>query len=426
MVEDATLIERKAPNLMEKAGRHALIFAFITVFLDAAGIGLIFPVLPSLIQELKGLSVAQAAVYGGYLAFSYSLMQFLCGPLLGNISDRFGRRPVLLVSLAVLGCDYIIMTLTQDYWILFIGRIVAGVSGATYATVNAFIADVSPPDKRAANFGIIGAGFGAGFIFGPMIGGWTGAEFGTRAPFFVAAVLAFLNFSYGYFVFPESLPKEKRRKFEWRRANPVGALARISAMPVVGLLVFSYFAYYIAHLVYPAVWAYYTEEAFNWTPRETGYSLTAVGIVFLIVQGYLIRKIIPAIGEVRTVYLGVLLNILGLVGTAFAPAGWFIYLMIPLAGFGAIVRPALTAVISNQVSESEQGELQGILAGAAGIAAIICPLVMTQSFTALTREGAAVYFPGIPFLLAALMLVVAIIPFYRTVGTGIRKNAPAE
>lgn len=410
---------------MSTIGKHAVLFAFVTVFLDAMGIGIIFPVLPDLVQELTDLSVAEAAIYGGYLAFSYSLMQFLCGPLLGNLSDSVGRRPVLLVSLAVLGCDYILMAVTDHYWVLFIGRIIAGITGATYATVNAFIADVSPPEKRAANFGIIGAGFGAGFIFGPMLGGLAG-EFGTRVPFMIAAVLAFVNFAYGYFILPETLAAEKRRKFEWARSSPVGAIMRITAMPAIGLLVIAYFTYYISHLVYPAVWAYYTQEAFGWSAWENGMSLTAVGVVFLIVQGYLIRKIIPAIGEVKTVYLGVVVNVTGLIGTAFAPAGWFIYLMIPLAGFGAIIRPALTAVISNQVSDSEQGELQGVLAAASGIAAIICPIIMTQSFTALTTAGAPVYFPGIPFLLAALFLIIAVIPFYMTVGSGTKKEAPAE
>jgi len=309
--------------------RRSALFVFVTVALDAMGIGIIIPVMPDLLQELSGLSVGEAAIWGGYLAFSYALMQFLCAPTIGNLSDRYGRRPILLVSLATLGIDYIVMAVTPSLWVLFIGRIVAGIAGATYSTATAYIADVTPREGRAAAFGLVGAGFGVGFVLGPALGGVMG-EFGTRAPFWAAAAVSFANFAYGYFVLPESLDPANRRPFEWRRANPLGAFLNILRYPSVAWFVAVSFLYGLSHFVYPAVWSFYTKEKFGWSNLEIGLSLAAVGIGFAIVQGWLIRHILAWLGEKMTAYLGFALNIVSMAGIALATQGWMIYALMPL------------------------------------------------------------------------------------------------
>lgn len=296
-----------APDAIRAAPRRSAVFVFVTVALDAMGIGIVIPVMPDLLQELSGLSVGRAAVWGGYLTFTYAAMQFLMSPVLGGLSDRFGRRPVLLVSLATLGADYLVMAVAPSLWLLFIGRAVAGVAGATYGTATAYIADVTPREKRAAAFGLIGAGFGVGFVMGPAIGGLMG-ELGTRAPFFAAAAVALANLAYGWLVLPESLPPGRRRAFDWRRANPLGGLMQVARVPTVGWLVAASLAYTLAHYVYPAVWSYYTKEAFAWSNAKIGVSLAAVGAGFAIVQGGLIRIFLSRLGERRTGYLGFLLN----------------------------------------------------------------------------------------------------------------------
>ncbi len=390
--------------------RHAATFVFVTVFVDAIGFGIIIPVMPALLQELRGSTISDAAVWGGYLAFVYAAMHFLVGPTLGNLSDRFGRRPVLLISLATLAVDYVIMALANSMTILFIGRLLAGISGATVPTANAYIADVTPPEKRAANFGLIGAGFGLGFIVGPVIGGLAG-EFGTRVPFLAAAALAFLNVLYGYFVLPESLPEEKRRAFDWRRANPFGAAQHFAKLPAVAWFFVAMFVFNVAHYVYPTTWSYFTQEQFGWSSGQIGLSLAAVGVGFVIVQGWLIRKIIPAIGEVRTAMMGFVLSAVALVGIAFAAKGWVVYAMLPVTVLGAIVTPAMTGLMANRTADDAQGELQGALASVTGITTILSPLIMTQMFGFYTRATAPVYFPGAPYLFAGLLTVAAITPF---------------
>ncbi|MEM1160922.1 MAG: MFS transporter, partial [Pseudomonadota bacterium] len=265
--------------MTKKTRNRSALFVFVTIALDAMGIGIIIPIMPDLMQELSGEDIGNAALWGGYLAFSYAIMQFLFGPTIGNLSDRYGRRPVLLISLFMLGVDYVVMALAPNLVILFIGRVLSGIAGATHSTATAYIADVTPKEKRAAAFGLVGAGFGVGFVFGPAIGGVIG-EFGTRAPFVAAAALAFLNFAYGYFLIPESLPPEKRRNFELHRANPMGALYQMRRVPMVGWFVVAMFLYALSHYVYPAVWSYYTKEKFGWANWEIGVSLAAVGIGF--------------------------------------------------------------------------------------------------------------------------------------------------
>lgn len=392
------------------ARRNAVLFVFVTVLLDAIGIGIIIPVMPDLLTELSNLPLSEAAYWGGYLTFVYALMQFLCSPTVGNLSDRFGRRPVLLASLTALCIDYVVMGLAQSLWLLFVTRIVAGIAGSTYSTANAYVADVTPTDKRAQNFGLMGAGFGLGFVFGPVIGGLAG-EFGTRIPFFAAAALAGLNVAYGLFVLPESLKPEKRRAFSLARANPLGVARRIAAVPMLAWFFVSVFLFDLAHFVYPAVWSFYTKEAFAWSSAEIGLSLAVVGIGSAIVQGWLIRKILPAFGETRTAITGFAINAVGMALIAFASAGWMIYALMPLIALGAIVTPALTGTMSNRIPDDAQGELQGAMRSIAGITMIITPLVMTQLFGQFTARDGLPYFPGAPFLAAALLMAAAIPPF---------------
>ena len=396
--------------LRRPAGRRAAAFVFVTVLIDAMGIGIILPVMPDLIRELTDLPLGAAALWGGYLSFVYALMQFAFGPTLGNLSDRFGRRPVLLISLFTLAVDYLVMGFAPTLWLLFAGRALAGIAGATYSTANAFMADISPPDRRAQNFGLIGAGFGVGFIAGPVIGGLA-AELGTRAPFFFAAALAMVNFAYGALVLPETLAPENRRRFDWRRANPLGAARQIASMPMLAWFFVAMFLFDLAHHSYPAVWSFYTKEAFAWTNAEIGLSLAIVGVSFAVAQGWLIRVVIPRMGEVPTAFWGFVLSIAGLVAFGLATEGWMVYVIIPFTGLGALITPAMTALMSRRVPADAQGELQGALAGVLGVTLIVSPVLMTQIFGHFTSAAAPVYLPGAPFLGAAVLMALALVPF---------------
>ncbi len=393
-----------------KHRKHAALFVFVTVLIDAMGIGIIIPVMPDLLRELSDLPLSEAAVWGGILSFVYALMQFAFGPTIGNLSDRFGRRPVLLISLAALAVDYVVMALAPTLWLLFVGRVVAGIAGATHSTANAYIADVSPPDKRAQNFGLVGAGFGLGFVIGPVIGGLAG-EIGTREPFFAAAALVFLNFLYGWFVLPESLARDNRRTFQWMRANPFGAAAQIRKFPTLLWLFLTVFIYSIGHFVYPAIWSFYAKEAHGWSNAEIGISLAIVGVGFALVQGWLIRLILARLGEMRTAVFGFCISSVSLVGLAFASESWMVYAMLPVAALGAVVTPALTAIMTNLTGDDAQGELQGALSSVGAVTLIISPLLMTQLFSTFTKAGMSLYFPGAPFLAAALLMMIALVAF---------------
>ena len=396
--------------LRQPGGRRAAAFVVVTVLIDAMGIGIIMPVMPDLIRELTDLPLGAAALWGGYLSFVYAVMQFAFGPTLGNLSDRFGRRPVLLLSLFALAVDYLIMGFAPTLWLLFAGRALAGIAGATYSTANAYMADVSPPDRRAQNFGLIGAGFGVGFVAGPLIGGLAG-ELGTRAPFFVAAALAMINFAYGALVLPETLAPENRRRFDWRRANPLGAARQIAGMPMVAWFFVAMFLFDLAHFAYPAIWSFYTKEAFAWSNAQIGLSLAIVGISFAVAQGWLIRLILPRLGEAGTAFWGFVVSIAGLVLFGLATEGWMVYAIIPFTGLGALITPAMTALMSRRVPADAQGELQGALSGVLGVTLIISPVLMTQIFGYFTSAGAPAYLPGAPFLGAAVLMALALVPF---------------
>ncbi|MBF9048228.1 MFS transporter [Rhodobacterales bacterium LSUCC0031] len=393
--------------------RLPILFILITVTLDAMGIGLILPVMPDLIREVRGASLADAALWGGMLSAVYAVMQFGFSPLIGNLSDRFGRRPVLLVSMAVMALDYVVMAVAGTIWLLFAGRIVAGITAATHSTALAYMADITDGSKRAQNFGLISAGFGMGFILGPVIGGLLGG-LDPRAPFVAAACLAAANFAFGWFVLPESLPPERRRAFDIRRANPAGALKAVRKLPGVGALLAVMLAYQIANFTYPAVWAYYTQGAFGWDTHMVGLSLAAYGVAIAVVQGGLIRAILPRLGEGRAVFWGLILNTGCLLAYGLANQGWMIWVLIPISAVGAIVAPAMQGVMSRAAGADQQGELQGVLSSISALSMILSPLMMTQAFFWFTREGADPRLPGAPFLLGAVLMGAALLIFLRT------------
>lgn len=386
--------------------RPALAFIFLTILIDVIGIGIIVPVVPTLIRELTHEGLSRASQYAGGLTFAYAAVQFVAAPVMGGLSDRFGRRPVLLAALLGLGLDYVLVSFAPTLAWLFAGRIVAGIMGSSFTTATAYIADVSPPEKRAANFGLVGAAFGLGFIIGPALGGWF-AEYGSRVPFMVAAGLSLCNFLYGYFILPESLPMEQRRPFDWARANPVGSLLQFRRYPAVLGLVAALVLLYLAGSATQSVWTFYTMLKFDWTEKMVGYSLGAVGLGAALVQGGLVRVAIPKLGAGRAVLLGLLFYVAGFMLFAFASRGWMMYAFLVPYCLGGIAGPALQGLISSQVPADEQGELQGGLTSLVSATGIVGPLLMTNLFAFFTRPGAPVQFAGAPFLLGAALALAA-------------------
>jgi DHA1 family tetracycline resistance protein-like MFS transporter len=397
---------------LRKPGRKALLFILVTVLLDSMGFGVIIPVMPELIMELTGEGLSRAAVYGGWLGFVYAALQFLCAPILGNLSDRFGRRPVLLYAVASLGIDYIIMGIAPTIRWLFAGRAIAGIAGASFTPAHAYIADVSPPEKRAQSFGLMGAAFGAGFILGPALGGILG-ELGPRAPFFAAAGLSLLNFTYGYFVLPETLDPARRREFDWRRANPVGTLLQIRKHPVVLGLLAVLFLWQVAHQVMPSTWSFYTMYKFGWTEVLVGASLAFVGTVMVLGQSTLPRVVIPRLGERRSAMIAMTVGGIGYAGYAFATEGWMMFAWLVTWLLGALTMPSLQALMSHRVATDAQGELQGAVGSLYSLSAIIAPPLMTQMFRYFTAEETSIHFPGAPFLLSATLVLAGLVIFWR-------------
>jgi DHA1 family tetracycline resistance protein-like MFS transporter len=389
-----------------KLGNNAIIFIFITLLIDVIGLGIIIPILPALMTELTGESVAEASAEGGWLMFAYAIMTFLFSPILGNLSDRYGRRPIILFSLLGLGIDYLFMAYAPTLTWLFVGRIVSGIMGASFTTASAYIADISTPEKRAQNFGLVGAAFGLGFIIGPVIGGLLGG-FGSRIPFFAAAALSLINFIYGVFVLPESLSEENRRPFDWRRANPFGALKTIRKHKEVAGIVLSLFFLYWASFSVQGTWSYYTKYLFNWSESEIGYSLAAVGFMAALVQGYLIRKINPKLGNKKSIVLGILLYTSGLILFSLANEGWMMYAILIPYCLGGITIPAMQSEMAKYVPANEQGELQGALTAVNSITAIIGPVSMTTIFAYFASTSAPFYFPGAAFFAGAILCAIS-------------------
>jgi DHA1 family tetracycline resistance protein-like MFS transporter len=390
-------------------------FIFITLLIDIIGFGIIIPVTPTLISELKDLNndMSLASKYGSWLMFIYAGMQFLFAPFFGSLSDKYGRRPVLLFSLFGFGIDYLFMALAPTYEWLFLGRIISGITGASITTGFAYIADVSTAENRAKNFGMVGAAFGLGFIIGPVIGGLLG-QFGPRVPFYAAAVLALLNWLYGYFVLPESLSKDNRRDFNWKRSNPLTSLLRLKRFPALGGLLIAMTLVYLASHAVQSNWSYFTMYRFKWDEKMVGISLGVVGVLVAVVQGGLTRVINPKLGNEKSIYTGLLLYTIGMFLFGVATQGWMMFVFLIPYCFGGIAQPALQSVMAGQVPANEQGELQGALTSMQSACAIIGPLLMNNLFFYFSHDSAPIYLPGAPFLLGAALLLASFMVAYRS------------
>ena len=404
-----------------KPGPNALLFIFITVMINMIGFGIILPVMPQLIMDVTGDGLAQASRWGGYISVAYAVMQFIMMPVMGQLSDRYGRRPILLGSLAAYAADFLMLALAPSLVLIFVARILAGCFAATFSTANAYIADISPPEKRAANFGLMGAAFGLGFIIGPALGGLIGDQYGHRAPFYAVAALGAINFVYGWFFLPETNPPENRKPFNWRRANAFSSFRNFAQYPAILPAAAVFFLLGLARWSFPAVWAYFAQERIGWSPREIGFSLMAVGLSAAIVEGGLTRIVIPAIGEARAAIISMSISVLAYACYAFATEGWMIYALIAFGAFAGFAAPALQGIMSKSAPANAQGELQGAIGSLNGVAMILGPLMMTQVFAAFSAEDASVYFPGAHFLLAACLAALAFIPLMEA----IRRISPA-
>lgn len=397
-----------------KDSKAALGFIFTTILIDVIGFGIVIPVFPKLISELTGEGLSGASQTGAYLLFSYAFIQFIFSPILGALSDKVGRRPILLLSLLGLGIDYILQAVSPTIFLLFIGRLFAGICGSSYTTASAYIADVSTPEKKAQNFGLIGVAFGVGFIIGPIIGGVAGDLWGPRMPFFIAAGITLLNFIYGFVFVPESLSKENRRSFQWRKANPVSSLLNARKYPLIGGLFAAIFLINLAGHAVQSNWTFYTMYRFEWDELMVGLSLGFVGVLVAVVQGGLIRVLIPKFGDKKSVYIGIALNALGLFLFGIATDGWMMFaILIPYA-LGGIAGPAIQGIMSNQIPSDHQGELQGTLTSIMSMTTILGPLIMNNLFAFFTGKSAFIHFPGISFELAALLALGGLFLAYRT------------
>jgi DHA1 family tetracycline resistance protein-like MFS transporter len=400
--------------------KGALGFIFVTLFIDILGLAIIIPVLPKLLQDLTHTNISIASEYAGYLTFTYSLMQFICSPLLGNLSDHVGRRPVLLGSLLGFSVDYALMAFAPAIGWLFLGRTISGITGASTTTATAYIADVSSGDKRSANFGLVGAASGLGFILGIGLGGYLGA-ISIKLPFLAASGLALVNAIYGFFILPESLDKAHRRKFDWKRSNPVSSLKRLADYPALGGLVSAFTLVYIGQKAVEQVLAFFLEEKFHWKLPSIGHLGIFIGLLLVGIQGGLIRILIPKYGPKKNIIWGMLFYAVGLILIAFNNLGWVMYLcMVPYC-LGGISGPALQGFITNKVSAREQGELQGALTSLVSFTNIIGPVVMTMLFSYFTRKNAPVFFPGAPYLMGAILMLISAFIAARSL-----KNAKEE
>lgn len=387
-----------------KKKQAAIGFIFITMLIDITGWGIIIPVIPKLIKELIHGDVSEAAKYGGWLTFAYAMTQFLFAPLIGNMSDKFGRRPIILISLFAFALDYVLLAFAPTITWLFVGRIIAGLTGASISTASAYIADVSTPENRAKNFGMIGVAFGLGFIIGPVLGGILG-HYGSRIPFYAAAVLCLLNFLYGYFILPESLSKENRRPVNLKRANPIGVFLNLRKYPsLYGLLIALFLIYVAAHAV-ESNWSYFTMYKFNWNEKMVGISLGVVGVLVSLVQGGLIRLTSKKLGNKKSIYIGMTLYTLAMFLFAFVSESWMMFLFLIPYCLAGIAGPALRAIIAGHVLPTEQGEIQGTIASLMSAATIIGPPVMSSLFYYFTHQDAPFEFPGMPFILGGLLMM---------------------
>lgn len=400
--------------------RLALAFILLTVAIDAIGIGITFPVMPELLTQVTGANVSSASLWGGMLATSFAVMQFLFGPVVGNLSDRYGRRPVMLLALGVMAVDYAIMAVAGTVWLLLVGRIVAGMAAATYSTANAYVADISVPEDRAKNFGYIGAAFGVGFILGPLMGGFA-AELGPRAPFWLAAVIAAANMAFGYFVLPESLHEESRRPFSLKRANPFASFRAIGHLPGMKRYLIIMFFYTLAFQSYGSVWSFFGTERFGWNAWWNGLSLAAFGVSMAVVQSLGVAPAIQRWGAKRTAGYGMAVDAVAFGFYGFVSSGFWALLFTPIAAVAGVAGPALQGIMTNGTPDDQQGELQGVVSSVSSVAMGVAPMIMTSIFWFFTKPGALVYSPGAPFLLAAALMVICVavlVADKRAIGRG--------
>lgn len=395
---------------MGTPGRLPIFVITATVTLDAMGVGLIMPVMPALLREVDGGSLAQAAVWGGIMSAAFAVMQFLFGPVVGALSDRWGRRPVLLISLLAMAADYVIMALAGSLWLLLVGRILGGITAATHSTANAYMADISAPHEKAQRFGLLMAGFGVGFVLGPILGGFL-AEYGTRAPFWAAGALALANALLGFAVLGESLPRRRRRRFSWARANPFGAFRAVARLAGVAPLLAVFFLFNVATYVYPAVWAFFLTERFGWGEGTIGLSLGIYGLSYALAMAFLVQPTMARLGPRGTVIFGLAMECVTLVLIASLTDGRVLLAMIPIAALGSLAMPALQAAMSDSVAPTAQGELQGLLTSVSALSMATAPVLMTQVFAYFTAAGAPLYLPGAPFFLAAALMVLCLALF---------------
>ena len=398
---------------MPQSSKLPTIVIFTTVVLDSMGIGIIIPVMPALFAEVTGSAkISDIAVWGGLLASTFALMQFIFGPILGALSDKYGRKPILLLALLGMAAYYVLMGFAQTLWLLFVGRLIGGITAATHATANAYMADISLPEEKAARFGMLGAGFGLGFVLGPLIGGLLG-ELGPRAPFFVAAILAAANGVLCFFVLRESLETKNRRKFMWHRANPIGAILDLRKFDGIYPLLLVFLLFTIGTSIYAAIWPFFTVERFEWTPSMIGISLTIYGVCFAIVQGALVKPAIKIWGEKKTIIVGFCIEFSAMVTFAFLTNGKILIILIPLASLGVLAQPAILAILSKSVGDDRQGAIQGVASSLNAIAMVITPISMTWVLAVFSDKTAKYYFPGMPFLLSAFMVLLCLLIISR-------------
>lgn len=392
------------PALKRRASR----FVLLTVLIYSMGFGIIMPVLPDLIKHLAHVDAAEAARIGAWIGATYGLFQILLMPAVGNLGDRFGRRPIFLISLFAFGFDFLLMGLAPNIGWLFVGRAIAGGLGAVFGPANAAMADMSTPEERAASFGKVGAAFGLGFIFGPVIGGLLG-DFGPRVPFYVAGALAIANGIYGWIVFPETMPEEKRRPFEWKRANPLGAFASLGKIEGIVPVALIYFLWSLAGNVYPASWSFFAPIQYGWDSGMVGVSLGLVGISMAVFQALVIRRFITRFGERKTAYIGMISGITSYLIVAFVPFAGVILVLLLVNGFSGMVMPALNAMMSQRAPASQQGELQGLVGSLAALSLMIGQFAYNYALAAFTEAGAPMRFPGAPYVIAATAGLSALI-----------------
>jgi DHA1 family tetracycline resistance protein-like MFS transporter len=386
----------------------SLNFIFVTVLLDILGLGLIIPVLPKLIQSFTNNNIQSASSVYGILLGVYALMQFLCAPILGSLSDKYGRRPIILIALLGAGIDYLFLAVAPSLAWLFVGRVISGITSANITTASAYIADVSPPEKRAQNFGMIGVAFGVGFIVGPAIGGLLG-NVGLRVPFLVVAGITLLNVLYGYFVLPESLKPENRRPFSWARANPIGSLVGLGKYPIALALASTIVLTSLAQNALQSTWVLYTGYRFNWGTGDVGISLAVVGLTAGLVQGGLIRQIVPRLGERRALLVGLGISVFSFVLYGLASAGWMMYAITLIGSLGGIAGPSAQSIMTQNVQANEQGAVQGALTSLNALTGVVGPLIATNIFRFFISESAPIQLPGAPFFLGAVFTLIGIV-----------------